>query len=106
MRNLSFRSPKSEVRESRIHGKGLFARQPIARGEIEERFAADWPGLCGHIDAWHARGVACHAGYIIGFPYDSATSVRAAVRELRDGIGVDQASFFMLTPLPGSRRSH
>ena len=31
---MTYRSPKTEVRESRIHGKGLFARQAIAAGEI------------------------------------------------------------------------
>jgi uncharacterized protein len=30
----SFLSPKAEVRTSAIHGRGLFAREPIARGEI------------------------------------------------------------------------
>lgn len=33
-RGLSYRSPKTEVRRSPIHGKGLFARAPIARGEV------------------------------------------------------------------------
>jgi excinuclease ABC subunit A len=23
--------------------------------EIEEQFSAPWPGLCGHVDAWHAK---------------------------------------------------
>ena len=55
------------------------------------------------IDLWHAHGVACHVGYIIGFPADTVDSVRDDVRRLRDEIGVDQASFFILTPLPGSR---
>lgn len=32
--NLSYRSPKTEVRESPIHGKGLFASQAIKAGEI------------------------------------------------------------------------
>jgi len=32
--NLSYRSPKTEVRESRIHGRGLFAKEPMAEGEI------------------------------------------------------------------------
>jgi SET domain-containing protein len=32
--DLTYRSPKTEVRESPIHGKGLFARLPIAAGEI------------------------------------------------------------------------
>lgn len=31
---LTYRSPKTEVRASAIHGKGLFAQEPIAAGEI------------------------------------------------------------------------
>src|SRR6266849_7551823 len=31
---LSYRSPKSEVRESKIHGRGLFAIADIAKNEI------------------------------------------------------------------------
>ncbi len=31
---LSYRSPSTEVRDSPIHGKGLFAKQAIAQGEI------------------------------------------------------------------------
>ena len=34
MANLTYRSPKTEVRESSIHGKGLFAKLAIAMGEI------------------------------------------------------------------------
>jgi uncharacterized protein len=34
MIGLTFLSPKTEVRESPIHGKGLFARQAIPAGEI------------------------------------------------------------------------
>ena len=54
------------------------------------------------IDVWHAYGIACHVGYIIGFPADTVASVREDVRRLRQQVGVDQASFFILTPLPGS----
>ncbi|MBT8068159.1 MAG: SET domain-containing protein-lysine N-methyltransferase [Gammaproteobacteria bacterium] len=32
--NLSYRSPKAELGDSPIHGKGLFARTAISRGEI------------------------------------------------------------------------
>jgi SET domain-containing protein len=32
--SLSYRSPKTVVNESQIHGRGLFAREPIAKGEI------------------------------------------------------------------------
>lgn len=54
------------------------------------------------IDAWHAAGVVTHVGYIIGFPFDTPESVREDIHTLMEEIRVDQASFFMLTPLPGS----
>lgn len=54
------------------------------------------------IAAWHDAGVATHVGFIIGFPFDTAASVREDLRRLKHEIKVDQASFFMLTPLPGS----
>ena len=34
MMRLSYRSPKTEVRESKIHGRGLFATADIAKDEI------------------------------------------------------------------------
>jgi uncharacterized protein len=34
MPNLSYISPKAAVKESPIHGKGLFAVEPFAKGEI------------------------------------------------------------------------
>ncbi len=34
MADSTYRSPKTQVRESPIHGKGLFAQQAIAAGEI------------------------------------------------------------------------
>jgi len=34
MANLSYISPKAAVKESGIHGQGLFAVEPIAKGEI------------------------------------------------------------------------
>ena len=44
-----------------------------------------------------------HVGFIIGFPFDTYDRIMEDVRTLRDELLVDQASFFMLTPLPGSR---
>ncbi len=41
-------------------------------------------------------------GYIIGFPHDSVDSVRRDVAYLTQDVRPDHASFFMLTPLPGS----
>lgn len=34
MTPLSYRSPKTEVRDSKIHGRGLFAKGDIAKGEV------------------------------------------------------------------------
>jgi hypothetical protein len=34
MRDLSYRSPKTEVGKSRIHGNKLFAKESIVEGEI------------------------------------------------------------------------
>jgi hypothetical protein len=56
----------------------------------------------GIIKEWHDAGVLVHTGYIIGLPWDSKEQVAADMRFLKDEVGPDQASFFMLTPLPGS----
>jgi radical SAM superfamily enzyme YgiQ (UPF0313 family) len=55
------------------------------------------------IDAWHEARVSTHVGYIIGFPHDSEESVRSDVEKLMAEVRPHRASFFMLTPLPGSR---
>jgi radical SAM superfamily enzyme YgiQ (UPF0313 family) len=54
------------------------------------------------IEEWHDAGIVVHTGYIIGLPWDSKDQVPKDIRFLIDEIGPDQASFFMLTPLPGS----
>jgi radical SAM superfamily enzyme YgiQ (UPF0313 family) len=54
------------------------------------------------IKEWHDAGVVVHAGYIIGLPFDTKEQVPRDIRYLMDVIQPDQASFFMLTPLPGS----
>ncbi len=54
------------------------------------------------IGAWRGAGVTTHVGYIIGFPFDTVESVLEDVDRLKNDIKVDVASFFMLTPLPGS----
>jgi len=56
----------------------------------------------GIIKEWHDAGVLVHTGYIIGLPWDSKEQVAEDMRFLKDEVGPDQASFFMLTPLPGS----
>ncbi len=54
------------------------------------------------IKEWHDAGVVVHTGYIIGLPWDSKEQVPQDIRFLMEEVGPDQASFFMLTPLPGS----
>jgi radical SAM superfamily enzyme YgiQ (UPF0313 family) len=54
------------------------------------------------IEAWHAAKIVTHIAYIIGFPFDTPQSVEEDVSRLRQELGADQASFFILTPLPGS----
>jgi len=55
------------------------------------------------VEAWHNAGVHVHAAYITGFPYDTPESIVSDAERLVHEVKVDQASFFMLTPLPGSR---
>jgi radical SAM superfamily enzyme YgiQ (UPF0313 family) len=55
------------------------------------------------IAAWHNAKIATHVAYIFGFPYDTPESIRQDVQRLQSELGVEQASFFMLTPIPGSR---
>ena len=49
----------------------------------------------------HAHGVAVHCGYMIGFPFDGPECGRQSAEWLLD-VGVDLASFFVVTPLPGT----
>jgi hypothetical protein len=55
------------------------------------------------ISLWHNHGIVTHAAYIIGFPFDTPESIQADVETLKNELGVEQASFFMLTPIPGSQ---
>ncbi len=56
----------------------------------------------GIIKEWHDHGVVVHTGYIIGLPWDSKEQVPQDIKFLMEEVGPDQASFFMMTPLPGS----
>lgn len=55
------------------------------------------------IAAYRDREIATHVGYILGFPFDTPESVQKDIRRLMHEVEVDMASFFILTPLPGSR---
>jgi radical SAM superfamily enzyme YgiQ (UPF0313 family) len=53
------------------------------------------------VEGWHRAGIGVHAGYIIGLPFDDVGCGQRAARDLAE-IGVDLASFFVFTPLPGT----
>jgi radical SAM superfamily enzyme YgiQ (UPF0313 family) len=54
------------------------------------------------IQAYRSSNISTHVGYIVGFPHDRVDSVRRDVNYLMEQVQPDHASFFMLTPLPGS----
>ena len=54
------------------------------------------------IDHCHSLGIACHAGYILGLPFDTTASIKQDVAELQRMM-FDSASFYILSPLPGSK---
>jgi len=53
------------------------------------------------VENWHKVGVAVHAGYMLGFPFDGPDCGRVAAKTLKK-LGFDMASFFIMTPLPGT----
>jgi radical SAM superfamily enzyme YgiQ (UPF0313 family) len=54
------------------------------------------------VDHCHEFGITCHAGYILGLPFDTRESIKEDVAELQR-MGFDSASFYILSPLPGSK---
>ncbi len=55
------------------------------------------------IDAYRKAEIATHVGYILGFPFDSPESISRDLHRLMHDVQPDMASFFIMTPLPGSR---
>jgi hypothetical protein len=54
------------------------------------------------IEHCHALGITCHAGYILGLPFDTTASLKRDIAELQRMM-FDSASFYILSPLPGSK---
>jgi radical SAM superfamily enzyme YgiQ (UPF0313 family) len=55
------------------------------------------------LQAWRKVGVLTYAGYILGFPTDTAESIARDIAIIQRELPIDMLEFFMLTPLPGSR---
>jgi radical SAM superfamily enzyme YgiQ (UPF0313 family) len=69
-----------------------------AAGEALEAVKDKYRRVCRN---WHRHGVAVHCGYMIGFPFDGPECGRQSAEWLLE-VGVDLASFFIVTPLPGT----
>jgi radical SAM superfamily enzyme YgiQ (UPF0313 family) len=54
------------------------------------------------LQAWHRVGTLTYAGYIIGFPGDTPSTIERDIRIIQRELPVDLLEFFILTPLPGS----
>jgi hypothetical protein len=52
--------------------------------------------------AWQTAGVLVYAGYITGFPDDTAESILHDIDVLKQELPIDVLEIFFLTPLPGS----
>jgi len=94
-------SPENLVAASKV--QNLEKAQRRMRGGLDTRAAveavkAKYRRVC---DNWHRHGVAVHAGYMLGFPHDGPDCGRQSAVWLRDA-GVDLATFFIVTPLPGT----
>ncbi len=53
--------------------------------------------------AWRSHRIVTMAGYILGFPADTPTSIENDIRMIQRELPIDILMFFVLTPLPGSR---
>ncbi|MBN1688547.1 MAG: radical SAM protein [Candidatus Omnitrophica bacterium] len=69
-----------------------------ASGKVQNR-CDDYKRL---IEAYQNAKIPTHLAYMIGFPFDSEESVREDIIRLKQ-LGAEQASFFMMTLLPGSK---
>ncbi len=69
-----------------------------SQGKFQNQ-VSEYKDLAAHL---HTLGIACHAGYILALPFDTTASVKDDVAELQR-IGFDSASFYILSPLPGSK---
>jgi hypothetical protein len=52
--------------------------------------------------AWKAQGIFTYAGYILGFPADTAESIRRDIEIIQRELPIDILEWAILTPLPGS----
>ena len=84
--------------------QAFFGVESVNRDNLrsQEKFqnqVTEYKGLIAHC---RSLGITTHAGYILGLPFDTPASIRDDITELQH-IGFDSASFYILSPLPGSK---
>ena len=74
-------------------------RENLRSKEKFQNQVSEYKDLIAHC---HSLGITCHAGYILGLPFDTTASIKEDVAELQHMM-FDSASFYILSPLPGSK---
>jgi hypothetical protein len=74
-------------------------RENLRSQEKFQNQVSQYQDLVSHC---HSLGITCHAGYIVGLPFDIPESLERDIAELQR-MGFDSASFYILSPLPGSK---
>ncbi len=74
-------------------------RENLRSQEKFQNQVTEYKDLVAHC---HSLGIAAHAGYILGLPFDTPSSIERDIAELQL-MGFDSASFYILSPLPGSK---
>ncbi len=82
------------AKEHRRRKDDITAAASEALASVKEKYRR----VCAN---WHRHGIAVHCGYMIGFPFDAPECGRQSAEWLLE-VGVDLASFFVVTPLPGT----
>ena len=82
----------------------FFGVESVNRDNLrsQEKFqnqVTEYKDLVAHC---HSLGIACHAGYILGLPFDTPETLQRDIGELQR-MSFDSASFYILSPLPGSK---
>ena len=74
-------------------------RENLRSQEKYQNQVTEYKDLVAHC---HSLGIATHAGYILGLPFDTPESIERDIAELQE-MAFDSASFYILAPLPGSK---
>ncbi len=80
---------------------GLETLNPRSLSDAKKRQNKIWE-YRSMLQAWKQHGCTTVAGYIIGFPHDTAESIARDIDIIKRELPIDLLEFFCWTPLPGS----